>query len=326
MKKSEEMKKSVSLIKKNIEKLKDKKETIAETLSTYWQCIGEFNNLLKDIYLFDIKGEFEIFLIRHGQGYHNENKSDKNVLIEGDVKFVDAELTDTGKNQAINAADEIYKYIENAKHIFLGASRLKRTWESIIECVNKLNEKKTQKITKEITIIPCLHEMPEASTDGKCDGTKAIENWSYGAGENKSKCVNPNKFYFEKQKYDDANCTNLLGYTIKWEYYNKFYPKDTARKHCRDTNIINEILNALRLKVAAAQLTESISGEKKPLKIFEQKSDEKKTHVITPIHKKSAAQVIPNPTPIIVPLEQGPLRKYLKYKQKYIMLKKYSKI
>jgi phosphohistidine phosphatase SixA len=208
----------------------------------YWTY--EFNEVFSNI-SFNVSVNknsiFEVFLIRHGQGFHNENKNkfDKMIafanrkILNKESKYLDALLTDVGIKQAAEAADAIQKHIKDHKVSQLVASRLKRTWQTIAKVAMVME------INKPIHVIHCLHELAEANPKGECDANNNDISF-YGAGENKGKCITDN-FQF----IDTDDCKTLKienkNFTINWSHYD-------FKVQCKGKNIISIIIEALNKK------------------------------------------------------------------------------
>ena len=104
----------------------------------------------------------EIYLIRHGEGRHNEMKLSEK-LVNMDAR--DALLTLEGFSQAQRACEQLKIYLKNQNKIvkfFFGATHLKRTQQTIAIVQKTLN------IHQTIHIIPCAHETLYTSS-GNCD-------------------------------------------------------------------------------------------------------------------------------------------------------------
>ena len=206
----------------------------------YWTY--KFNKVFSNI-LFDINVNqnaiFEIFLIRHGQGFHNANKSkfDKTVafanrkILNNETEYLDALLTDVGMEQAAQAATAIKNHIGKNEVSQLVASRLQRTWQTIAKVAMVME------IKKPINVIHCLHELAKVNPQGECDADNNAISF-YGAGENKSKCVNDDFSFINADNCKTLNIENEK-FDINWTYYNKDF-----NIPCKGKNIISIIINA----------------------------------------------------------------------------------
>jgi hypothetical protein len=198
--------------------------------SLCWNAIN-FNKYFNNIninYSFIIPSDTEIYLVRHGQGYHNIKGTINKIL---NNTIVDPELTDVGINQAILAGTFLNGYIKTYyknPNIKFGASHLIRTQQTIGFMMTQFNRNDT------IYIIPCIHELIY-NNNGNCDNSLLNK---LPINSNKPKC-----------NYNTLNttCYNLkittnnmnINININWDYYIKFYKLNNT---CENTNIINEIL------------------------------------------------------------------------------------
>jgi bisphosphoglycerate-dependent phosphoglycerate mutase len=118
--------------------------------------IEQINELKLSIPMADFPADLIIYLVRHGEGFHNVPGSSIAVIH-------DAELTPKGKEQIIPASQAIQQDIETMGYtnykIFLGCSHLKRTWQTVYNLYNIFSPNLKDVVHKEIFIIPCLHEM-----------------------------------------------------------------------------------------------------------------------------------------------------------------------
>ena len=112
-----------------------------------------------------------IFLIRHGEGFHNITK---NPLKSMDPNLFDAQLTNKGIEQALKIGDDILArgHFEQYKKTYLYASYLRRSQQTLAGIVNQLvsgnmslavgvrQENATKYgISPEIVILDCLNEL-----------------------------------------------------------------------------------------------------------------------------------------------------------------------
>ena len=121
-----------------------------------YRSICQINELQLSIPMSEFPSDLIIYLVRHGQGFHNISGSS-----EADIH--DAVLTPTGKGQVLLASRAINQDIDKLPNknykIFLGCSHLKRTWQTVYNLYNNLSSELKEHVKKEIFIIPCLHEM-----------------------------------------------------------------------------------------------------------------------------------------------------------------------
>lgn len=210
---------------------------INESEGEYWTK-DAFNVLFEEI-VFNIempKNNIEIFIIRHGEGWHNANKPIK-TKPENKDKALDPHLTELGIIQAVNAANIIKTSITTSK-IILCASILQRTWETIA-CISHIINKD---IKKNICIIPCSHEL-----DYECDSVYKWLKKVRGYHENISHCIN---YDHNKQRLKRKDCEQIslkendtnIEYEIDWSYYKSLYEADYMYK-CTKISFIDHIKN-----------------------------------------------------------------------------------
>ena len=186
--------------------------------------VEEFNNMSYSTYI-PIPDYTEIYLIRHGMGFHNQS-------IINNMIYKDAKLNDTGINQAINCGNFLNTYFENYSkypiNYYFEASHLIRTQQTISLIIKQLN------INNSIYISPCTHEIIY-SNSGNCDSllinkiqpNSNIPNCSYNDVVNNDVVIN-------------ESCKIVNNIEINWDYYITFYKNN---KKCSNTNMINEIIN-----------------------------------------------------------------------------------
>jgi hypothetical protein len=118
--------------------------------------IEQINELALSIPMADFPLDLIIYLVRHGEGFHNVAGSSIEAIH-------DAELTPKGKAQILPASEVIRQDITSmgfeSYKIFLGCSHLKRTWQTVYNLYNGFTPEFKGNVHKEIFIIPCLHEM-----------------------------------------------------------------------------------------------------------------------------------------------------------------------
>jgi len=160
----------------------------------------------------DLKKNYNFYVVRHGEGTHNINKSI--IKIERDPI-----LTDDGKKQAIGAGKILDK--EKIKFDYLFSSKLFRTRETIAGIMNEID--KNSKLN--IIILPCSHEL-NFFKNGKCDSNNKGKPVAF---ENTTSCN------VQTCSIDKPNKCCIIGNFISdWTYYNTFYKEN---KHCSDTNM-----------------------------------------------------------------------------------------
>ncbi len=212
---------------------------------------------IEHIDLKNINNEFTFYLVRHGQGIHNlYNK--KTIFRKKDTS-----LTNTGKNQAINAGFVINNHLDNKSIIdYYFASdllRTRQTFSNILKGIkaNNLTFSKMPNIIN-LLILPCSHELPFV-TNGKCDSTKNISK--IFSSENKMSCVKLNKYTYKNSKYTD--CVNFntktsdnidISVNIDWSFYYDFYgtyrenKTKFRKKQCRNTSMLEESIKYISSK------------------------------------------------------------------------------
>ena len=142
----------------------------------------------------------KIYLVRHGETDYNKNK-----IVQGGT--IDANLNDTGKNQA----DQFYSAFKNEGFDHIFTSTLQRTHQSVIKFINSGLPWEQHKGLNEISW-------------GKYDGTPLFENqyywdmveqWKKGetnlnveSGESPQDVYNRQNLVIEKIK--QVNCDKLL--------------------------------------------------------------------------------------------------------------------
>ena len=171
--------------------------------------------------------KYRLFIIRHGESEHNVSKIN--------IKM-DTGLTNSGKTETKIAGKKLIEYLIYNKisvnNYF--SSHLKRTREtlSIIDLEfreNKYFEQSSTPLPNEIIVLPCSHEL--SYTHGNCDLSNAYKPIP---PENQKICSTNNY----SCKHNDL-CCNINGLHINWNFYNDFYKNNY---HCRNTNIISEII------------------------------------------------------------------------------------
>ena len=165
----------------------------------------------------------ELFFVRHGHGQHN----DINIIDRMKTDLTDAMLTPAGVSQAERAGGFLASYINmnyNNPNIFFEASTLRRTMQTIAIIMNKLY------IEKPIHITPCVNELPYRA-NGNCDILFLNNLGNTIFKENQSVCSN-------NMNGCDIIHIKYKNFNIKWEYYMKF----KENNNCKNTNIINQIL------------------------------------------------------------------------------------
>ena len=175
----------------------------------------------------------EIFFVRHGHGQHN----DINIIDRMKTDLTDAMLTPAGVSQAERAGGFLASYINmnyTQPNIFFEASTLRRTMQTIAIIMSKLY------IDKPIHITPCVNELPYHA-NGNCDSSFVNDIGNMIFKENQPVC-NDNTNNCNTINMLCVDCVKDKSYNIKWEYYMKF----KENNNCKDTNIINQILECYK--------------------------------------------------------------------------------
>jgi broad specificity phosphatase PhoE len=227
---------------------------------------------------FDSSKTYEFYIIRHGQGIHNGVGAFTKAK---DPKYKDATLTDEGKKQAQRSGEKLNTILGSDKVNYLFATDLRRTRETLVEVLGKLNNKPNPENTK-IIILPCSHEISVEKdkilnlkfikVNRSCD---ALEAWSTSkaAGENFPVCTKTRI----NNKNNNNECVKKGGYSIDWSYYLAFYnnsmrgdyTRTSARLHCRNTNMIIEALNIIKNGATVKnQYKKNINSKKLMTRLF----------------------------------------------------------
>jgi len=205
---------------------------------------------------------YNFYLIRHGDGKHNQAKAEGKKGIFG-PDLTDAELTLAGIKQAENAGQEFKKMLgENTKIDHLFASDLKRTRQTLEEVLRQGIQLTNPNL--DIFILPCSHELDYHKTN--CDGNQPT---SFFSAENKMNCPSNNNSNDGTNDY----CSSIIKYKytenngikhtenegvlyLNWKYYKLFYDNSSRtpekksifniinteksiRFHCRETSMLS---------------------------------------------------------------------------------------
>jgi len=210
----------------------------------------------RDETIIDTKGaKFVFYLVRHGQGYHNRmdtaTKLKKSVTWRDNQntdRLMDAQLTHSGKLQALRAGQAMRKYKDFSGMQFMFCSDLFRTMQTLAILMSAFDQKIKQ---KEIVVLPCAHELNYIS-NGVCDG----KQW-FNAFENQSTC----------QKMGSKECTTkLYGFKIIWNFYKQFYGTHRSSRQrvqfCRTTNFIQNAINVCISEGISTETTAKQSSKK----------------------------------------------------------------
>ena len=217
--------------------------------NSYW-LLDEFNLLCENnnpAIDMNIPEDTEIFLVRHGKGIHNHDKSLlEKIYYYSLTEQKDPSLDQTGVKQAQAAGDFLNKYIkynyinnilsENSK-IYFTASHLIRTQQTIGLIMEQMN------IKSSIYIAPCTHELiyvkPQVSVSD-CD-CSVLQN--IPVKTNIPNC-DINNMCPSLTKFCHTDCYNTNPIPLNWDYYKLFYK---TNQKCCNNNMINQIINTIQL-------------------------------------------------------------------------------
>jgi broad specificity phosphatase PhoE len=175
-----------------------------------------------------LKKDYTIYVVRHGQAEHNTLKGIKYEKLFNYNKYLDANLTKNGEEQAMLAN---YK-IKNIHFDYLFVSKLRRT----IETGRILLANNNNLIEKPI-VLPCSYEL-NYTNKKDCDEADNGILKNYFPPENISICDNIKSR--SKNKCDND---------INWNYYDTFIANEKNNKaihlKCKDTNMIEQVFNYL---------------------------------------------------------------------------------
>ena len=201
-----------------------------------------------------------MFFIRHGEGIHNKATTIQKAFTMSN--YLDANLTDIGKQQAEKAGKELNEILSSVSHgLVLGfASDLQRTQNTLDNINKQLTD--DNKITQKY-ILPCSHEI--GVKKGQCDDA------AYANSENKStidldklKQDHWNIDYYEK--FYGENRRNNRSYDL----YNKSRKMMNKRRYCKDTDMIKEVISIVDLHTQNNSVLSQ--GGKKTRKNYKKKS------------------------------------------------------
>jgi len=177
-------------------------------------CDSTYHKILHNLNLeqSDIVADLNIYIVRHGEGYHNTLSITEKIIYFNDMK--DPSITGPGELQSHN----IGKKMKNINFDYYFVSDLKRTKETL-KCM-------FTNINNNIFVLPCSHEL-QYFNNGASDGHQYFASLTK-ENQTEHKCQN-----------DDS---------LVWDYYHDFY--DGVRGDnilikkckCRDTNMISMCL------------------------------------------------------------------------------------
>jgi hypothetical protein len=223
--------KEVSTISKKIDKF----------LQTFFESnLNEYNKFIAFEELNDVDSPLSfdsidtMYFVRHGEGIHNIadkifGMKEKYVSFS---KYLDAQLTEDGKRQAELASEALSKIIKDKYDIYGFASDLQRTQQTLDIIGEKI------KLSYKI-ILPCSHEI--SAKEGECDNQI---KYKYTNAENKTN-INLDKLSRENWNVDfyrefyGNNTRNNRVYNL----VNKGRKMVNSRQHCKDTDMIIQVIN-----------------------------------------------------------------------------------
>jgi broad specificity phosphatase PhoE len=216
-----------------------------ESLSDGNIAFGKYTfDYTKSFGISQLHSNVNFYIVRHGEGTHNINKD--NIILKS-FNFVkgtgtDPKLTTDGENQAEEAGQKFLDHGINFTKVFV--SRLERTKQTAYLILKKSGN---LTINTVLIVLPCSHEL-NYKNSGNCDKANARiprppENVSNCESEDKTvinctDCCKFNMTYFDR-KSDSSD----IQIEVDWSKYNKFFYQEN--KHCRNTNIIYEVVSYL---------------------------------------------------------------------------------
>jgi hypothetical protein len=211
--------------------------------------------------------EFVFYVVRHGQGEHNQSYNLGIVKVSSTFGLKkDTRVTTSGESQAYNAGFHLYnvldKYKENIHEWF--ASDLLRTRQTMTELIAGINNASKFKYTPKllnIVILPCGSEINTVgSGKGDCDSASASNSILRKiARENYPHCTKNDIIDNEENNKSLKGCFKIESIPLFWDFYLLFYGNDmrsqndtiygtiTSRRYrqnqmkqqCRNTNMIS---------------------------------------------------------------------------------------
>lgn len=181
---------------------------------TYDAENGLYDDILYNLNLkkSDITSDLNIYIVRHGEGYHNTLSFLDKIIYFNDIK--DPSITKTGKKQSQNVGNRL----ENINFDYFFVSDLKRTKETLKHMFKNISD--------DIYVLPCSHELQYVN-NGKSDGHQYLASLTK---ENQT-----------AHEYDDDD-------SLVWDYYHDFYDGIRGdnilnkKCKCRDTTMISMCL------------------------------------------------------------------------------------
>ena len=206
-----------------------------------------------------LKNIKRMIFIRHGEGIHNKATKIQKAFTMSN--YLDANLTEIGKQQAKTAGQKLNEILSLVSHgTVLGfASDLRRTRFTLDTINSQLigDNNITQKY-----ILPCSHEI--GVKEGQCDDA------AYANSENKSTIdlVKLNSEGWNTEYYEDFYGKNRRN-NRSYDLYNKSRKMMNKRRYCKDTDMIKEVISIVDSTQDNSVLSQ---GGKKTRKNYKKKS------------------------------------------------------
>lgn len=211
--------------------------------------------------------EFVFYIVRHGQGEHNQSYNLGIVKVSSTFGLKkDTRVTSSGETQAYNAGlylyNLLYEYNEDIQNWF--SSDLLRSRQTIAEMMSGINNASNFEYTPKllnIIILPCGSEISTVgSGKGDCDSASASNSiLTKIARENYPDCTTNDIIDNEQNNKSLKGCFKIEGIPLFWDFYLLFYGNDmrsqndtiygtiTSRRYqqnqlkqqCRNTNMIS---------------------------------------------------------------------------------------
>lgn len=207
-----------------------------------------------------IPSDFNIYIVRHGQGNHNAKKTKLGKMMS-QTKIKDASLTDAGIEQAEDAGKEI----KNIMFSYFFVSDLKRTRQTMAKLLLK-NDHNINKTNQTVYVLPCAHEL-KYNSEGCDKSNSLVKNITDRLSvENLSSCTNEMATRRSNNECNTGGPSNNI--YVNWMYYFNFYGDEMRKlgkdnkcgdekeciRQCYNTNMISMclfIINRLEGKYVA---------------------------------------------------------------------------
>jgi hypothetical protein len=198
----------------------------------------------------DIDKKFTFYIIRHGQGQHNDSSN----VAAGILHSVpDTSITPDGIEQARLAGNQLYEYLTTNQQIIpthLFVSDLVRTHQTLFTLLDAMQTPSGPLIpvTRKPVVLPCASELPIKGVRGNCDqATADAKIYKKLSAENYSKCKvkSDGSLHTDCNSKVDWNTIYLPFYggkvrgqedTIVGRAKHLLYPLD--KTNCRNTTMV----------------------------------------------------------------------------------------